>query len=287
LLLNDDSFSGVLGRESGENVGNYALNLGTLSAGANYNISFVTADFYISTKDITVTIDANQTKVYGTSDPVFTFEVNPELIAGDLFSGLVEREAGENVGTYAIQIGTLSAGANYNMSFIGADFTITKASPVISWSNPENIYYGTMLSEIQLNATADITGIFNYEPGFGTILPVGNNQELNLRFISKDNTNYFNTSATVYINVLEPSGTNELKNTSISVSPNPSNGIFTISSDKTIESITIYNISGKIVFSKKISQAVTDVDLSDFAKGLYFIQINSEGSSNFEKIILK
>ena len=45
------------------------------------------------------------------------------------------RVAGENVGPYAINQGTLSAGTNYALAFVGANLTIT-ARPVTVTPTP-------------------------------------------------------------------------------------------------------------------------------------------------------
>src|SRR6202030_1029436 len=47
--------------------------------------------------------------------------------------------------------------------------TVTQAAPVITWSNPANIVYGTALSTTQLNATASVPGTLVYTPVAGTI----------------------------------------------------------------------------------------------------------------------
>ena len=103
-------------------MGAYAIAQGTLSAGANYAVTFVSADFAITAKPITVTADAGQSKVFGSADPALTY-VSSDLDAS--FSGVLTRAAGEDVGAYAIGQGTLSAGANYNITFVGADLAIT------------------------------------------------------------------------------------------------------------------------------------------------------------------
>jgi uncharacterized protein (TIGR02145 family) len=76
-----------------------------------------------------------------------------------------------------------------------------KKNPVINWENPANIPYGTPLSDIQLNATADVPGAFVYTPAPGTILEEGTNQELKVDFYPSDRTNYNSVSKTVKINV--------------------------------------------------------------------------------------
>ncbi|MBI5963340.1 MAG: S-layer homology domain-containing protein [Chloroflexi bacterium] len=132
------SFTGALDRAAGENVGSYAIGQGTLSAGTNYDITFVSNNFTITAKPITVTADAGQTKVYGAIDPAFTY-TSSDL--GASFTGALERAAGEDVGTYAINQGTLSAGSNYTISFTGNDLTITQAT-LTATANDKTITVG-------------------------------------------------------------------------------------------------------------------------------------------------
>jgi hypothetical protein len=91
----------------------------------NYDISFTGATLSILAKAVTVTADA-QTKVYGASDPALTY-TSDGLVNGDALTGSLSRAGGTAVGTYAISQGTL-ANPNYNISFTGANFTITAAS---------------------------------------------------------------------------------------------------------------------------------------------------------------
>ena len=90
-----------------------------------------TAEFTITARTLVVTPDAGQSKVYGDADPTLTY-THGTLYNGDtdaVFSGALGRAAGENVGTYAIHLGTLSAGPNYAISFTtGVTFEITKAT---------------------------------------------------------------------------------------------------------------------------------------------------------------
>src|SRR5256712_6030198 len=55
-----------------------------------------------------------------------TFTNDAGLLAGS-FTGALARAAGENVGSYAINLGTLSAGTNYSLSLAPGtvNFTIT------------------------------------------------------------------------------------------------------------------------------------------------------------------
>jgi hypothetical protein len=71
--------------------------------------------------------------------------------------------------------------------------------------------------------------------------------------------------------------------------PNPSEGIFNIknpSSDKF--SYQIYTINGKLVSSRHhITGATIEVDLSDLAKGMYFVNVRTTEKTETHKLILK
>lgn len=110
-------------------------------------------------------------------------------------------------GTYHVTINGQDALPNYtyDASRIMATFTITKATPTITWGTPSPIYYGTALSATQLNATASVPGTFSYTPNFGIYPQVGNNKALTVTFTPTDTANYNSTTATVYIDVL-PAG---------------------------------------------------------------------------------
>jgi hypothetical protein len=131
-LATGDAFTGAISRVAGENVGTYAIQQGTLAAGANYTLVFVPANLTVTTRAIAVAADA-QTKVYGEADPSLTYKVTSgSLVTGDSFSGSLTRATGETVGTYAIAQGTLSAGGNYALSFTGANLTITTRAVTVT-----------------------------------------------------------------------------------------------------------------------------------------------------------
>jgi hypothetical protein len=133
-----DSITGVLGRVAGEDVGSFAITQGTVSAGSNYAITFVPANLTITTKTLTITADA-QTKVYDSVDPVFTY-THSGLKVGDSITGVLGRAPGEDVGSFAITRGTVSAGSNYAISFTGADLTITTKTLTITADAQTKVY---------------------------------------------------------------------------------------------------------------------------------------------------
>jgi hypothetical protein len=80
----------------------------------------------------------------------------------------------------------------------------------------------------------------------------------------------------------------------VSVYPNPNNGSFTLkinlnSSD--VVNIKIYNVLNEVVFIKsnvETSQKfVQKVNLNDFAKGLYYLQITGSETNIVKKVIIQ
>lgn len=119
------SFTGALGRISGQTVGTYAIEQNDL-ANSNYSIIYNTDNFVITPLAVTVTADPGQTKVYGEVNPTYSYSVSPALVSGDEFTGELTRDPGESAGNYAITIGTLALNNNYSpINYTGADFVIT------------------------------------------------------------------------------------------------------------------------------------------------------------------
>ncbi len=74
--------------------------------------------------------------------------------------------------------------------------------PVIHWDEPDNIYHKTLLSKEQLNAKCDVPGTFHYHPPEGTMLEVGEMQELRVVFYPFDSMTYEETDMSVDITVV-------------------------------------------------------------------------------------
>ncbi len=78
---------------------------------------------------------------------------------------------------------------------------ITPATPVIAWTAPAAIVYGTPLDATQLNATANTAGVFTYTPAAGAILNAGVNQPLGVSFAPADTNDFVSASAATTITV--------------------------------------------------------------------------------------
>jgi hypothetical protein len=82
-------------------------------------------------------------------------------------------------------------------------FPVTPTTPIISWTNPASIVYGTALSSNQLNATANVDGSFAYSPTNGAVLNVGTNT-LSVIFTPADTVDYNSATDSVSLVVFVP-----------------------------------------------------------------------------------
>ncbi len=98
-------------------------------------------------------------------------------------------------------------GTDSMLATINVLTTTPQNTPTITWSNPVDIFYGTPLSNFQLDASASdpvsgitVPGTFVYTPSSGTILRPGI-QTLSVSFTPDDTANYNTASKTVTINI--------------------------------------------------------------------------------------
>jgi len=81
------------------------------------------------------------------------------------------------------------------------NFTVSKATPAISWATPAAITYGTALSSTQLNATSGgVAGSFAYSPASGTV-PGAGSQTLSVTFTPTDSADYNTATGSVTLTV--------------------------------------------------------------------------------------
>ena len=116
--------------------------------------------------DITVTYSCDAT----TNSPVGTYPIVPVLVDPDDLE------------------------TNYVVTLSNGTLTVTMAAPVLSWPIPSAISYGTALDTNQLDATANVPGTFDYDPGCGTALDPGTNT-LSVLFTPADSIDYTSASA--------------------------------------------------------------------------------------------
>ena len=153
-----DTITGELNLDRAyEGVGTYQIRGDNLvvSNVRNYKYTFLTGVFIVKKKVLTITpSEETLYKIYGEKDPdYFKFTTN---IPGAIYSGVLSRDEGENVGKYRIRMGTLDFGPNYDVYLDEAFFTIgariievkaENSGKLYGTKDPQLVYYyiGTLV----------------------------------------------------------------------------------------------------------------------------------------------
>jgi len=147
---NKEDLNITLTKATGNTVGDYAIT-GTIDD-ENYEITFVDGVYSITKRDITVTID-DKTSIYGEAfKPLTSSITSGTVLAGDELNIELQKEAGSDIGTYAIT-GTYNNN-NYNVTFIDGIYTITKQAITITVDNKTSVY-GDPLETLTYTITSD------------------------------------------------------------------------------------------------------------------------------------
>ena len=155
--LNNSStvtFTGVLSKTAGTNVGTYSITIGTLT-NTNYALTFTETDYTINRRPITISAGA-KTKVYGSADPSLTYTLTAgSIVSGDSATGVLTRTSGEAAGTYTITQNTLTYGNNYNETYQEAYLTITNATVTLTVADYTKVYDKQFIASSNLSFTAN------------------------------------------------------------------------------------------------------------------------------------
>ena len=142
-LVGTDMITGEMGRIAGENAGNYAFTIGTLTAGPNYSLTVAaTPDFVVTSKSLIITAeDKNKCfdgNIFSGGYTVlyngFVFGETASVLGGSVVFGGTAITA-TSAGSYTIIPSGLTA-VNYSITYVNGTLTIDPStSPTITGVN--------------------------------------------------------------------------------------------------------------------------------------------------------
>jgi hypothetical protein len=169
---------------------------------------------------------------------------------------------------------------------------IKKATPSIIWNRPANIKYGTLLSNTQLNARANMPGIFVYDPPAGTQLDSGSSQVLKTTFTPTDTINYDTISKSVMINVAKATGIADHSEEEMTIYPVPVSDKLMLSNlsafkDGKLIEVQIISIDGRVMHNLRLmnDENSKSINVSDLPAGLYLLQVVANEKSIIRRFV--
>lgn len=165
------------------------------------NYASAEAEVSLSVTKVTpaVTWPAPAAIVYGT--PLGADQLNATSSVPGKFVYIPGAGAVLSAGTHTPSVTfTPTDAVNYTAAQAAVSLTVAKATPVVTWSTPAPIAYGTALSATQLNASASVPGKFAYDPALGEVLAAGTHT-LTATFTPIDATDYAPVQTTASLTV--------------------------------------------------------------------------------------
>jgi hypothetical protein len=317
------TFSGTPGNED---VGIYFLKLvGTDLLNAQTSIDFVlTVNNVNDAPTLENAIPnqiVNQDAVYNFTIPANTFK---DIDAGDILTYSASypewMQFDAATGTFTGTPGNSEVGI-YNISVTATDLSFASVSnefyvevlnindaPTVAnaipdqtvpvnnsflYQIPENTFTDIDQND-SLTYSAQIAGGFklpewlNFEPSTRILSGTPTEtQELNIEVTATDN--FFAGADDVFkLSVLPTVSVVDLSGNRILIYPNPCNDKFNIrfGSVQQNSTINVTNVNGILILSEKINSDRKQIDMSRFAKGIYFIEIKTDKSAQKIKLIL-
>ena len=158
-LVNGDLLSGTVDTLATltSNIGVFAVTQGSLTASANYMLTYVDGALNVTPRPLAVAADLSS-RLYGDANPAFTYATTG-LVNGDTLTGTLDSLATivSNVGLYSINQATLSASTNYLLTYTGADLSVTPR-PLTVTADAANRLYGDINPAFTYVATGLVNG---------------------------------------------------------------------------------------------------------------------------------
>lgn len=289
-LNGTDAISGLMGRVAGEDAGDYAFTLGSLTSGANYSLSLAEAPTYII-KPVTLTITAEDKSkcfdgtIYSDSYTVtYNGFVNSEdeaVLGGSLIYG-GNSVTGIIAGNYSIDPSGLISN-NYILDFVSGTLVIksTPDAPVITQSGDSlisNVASGNQWYQdgVEISGSTDKLYVFTSNGTYYSI-------------VTEDGCSSDVSNSILILNVSTKAMNAEL----FDVYPNPSTGVFNIKLNtisKVLYNIEIYNSLGALIWKQDDvsidGNNIKKIDLNSAISGLYTLVLKNKDNSFVRKIYI-
>ena len=120
----------------------------------------------------------------------------------------------------------------------------------------------------------------------GTAYVMGSNQETTFEFyVVAFNDETESEPSEIYTVIVKADAIEE-KNASFDIYPNPVNDRLVIETEATIDAVTIYTVTGVVVYSE-VDYNNNTIDVSDFANGVYIMKVRTENGEAVQRFIKK
>lgn len=205
--------------------------------------------------------------VPGFNNSLFVFYTGNEMDEIGLGADLHLRELNLEAGmTYRISYKCQNSVDQFEIFQLYADIRMPVTAPVYSEAT---MLFDTELTTVSDEFTVSVTGTYFFSFGIMTMSNVGE--------IYLDD---------ILIEEVGPTmGIDAVTATTFELYPNPAKDLTTIKHTNVIDAIQLYNSTGQLLKAEAPNALQTQIDLSAYSSGIYFVSIESMGNITHKKII--
>jgi hypothetical protein len=287
-LVEGDDFIGGLTREAGEITGQYEIQIGTLSAGENYEIDFSGSLLLIQPRIITIEgtftvsdkyFDGNNSAVIATNNLILSGVINDDdVLLDNLVVVFAQSAPGEDI---EVIIESFDLTGDDRDNYV-ADSSILPATQATILALPQYLVsvevtpvdggtingFGSFTAgtKVDLIAIAAQDHAFlRWESAGGEVL--GTDAEYSFDMPAEDVT-----IKAVFQSFV---AADNISVTDLKLFPNPATTILHVSSNNKINEVTITDLIGKTIYSKIVEDEQVTIDVSHMIPGIYLMRINT------------
>jgi hypothetical protein len=183
--------------------------------------------------------------------------------------------------------------ANYDITFTGADFTITKANQIITFDSLADVDLAD--ATFTLNATASSGLTVSYSSSDTSIVTIVGNEvtiigvgSVTITASQAGNSNYEAATPVSQMLTITTLGitNNDLLLSEIGVYPNPSTHFITIDlKNSTTAKVQVYDVIGKLILNVPAYNSNEKLDTSSFKTGVYLVKIKVDNKVVTKRIL--
>ncbi len=162
---------------------------------------------------------------------------------------------------------------------VGVSAEITDNNQVAS----ANLFWGTAPTSI----TNEVAMTFNQTVYSADIPGQASNADVYFKIIAEDNEGATTESGVVNYTVSSQTAIDEATAAGFQMYPNPANEHIFVCMKTRIETITIFDASGRAVKKIEPQQEKTQISINELSQGIYFIRVESATNSITEKLFIK
>jgi hypothetical protein len=229
------------------------------------------------TNDVTVQVDSNNVVTITPNDPLW---YGSDTVRFSVIDSTTNQYTDYQDVVYTVVpgidvFGVLDQTVNYSESF-----TVVDLLNHLDYTYPDSVQWSVTSSEL--------TGVVvNHQ--MNVYFPSSNWTGTDTLYITAMNVtnNAISDVDTAVFTVLAPSGIDQLIIESISIYPNPNNGLFVITQNESeYTNLVIRDVTGRIIQKQTITESKVEVKLNS-ATGVYFVELSNNKTSLVKRIVIK